>query len=75
MVADTIIEDSPDHMSSKRPWGKGNNPKTAVWSYLKKLQTEVVTAADGERLSFEMDKELEHKLVLTLSPDGYLFRK
>tara|TARA_R110001599_G_scaffold196673_2_gene393202 strand:+ start:2368 stop:3186 length:819 start_codon:yes stop_codon:yes gene_type:complete len=75
MVADTIIEDSPDHMSSKRPWGKGNNPKTAVWSYLKKLQTKVVTAADGERLSFEMDKELEHKLVLTLSPDGYLFRK
>ena len=75
MVGDTVIEDAPEGMSSKRPWGKGNNPKTAVWAYLKKLEMEFVDAADGHRLLFEMDKELEHKVVLTGSPDGYLFRK
>jgi cephalosporin hydroxylase len=75
MVGDTVIEDAPEGMTSQRPWGKGNNPKTAVWAYLKKLETELVEAADGDRLLFEMDKELEHKVVLTGSPDGYLLRK
>ncbi|ODN66036.1 cephalosporin hydroxylase family protein [Methylophaga muralis] len=75
MVGDTVIEDAPDDMTSKRPWGKGNNPKTAVWAYLAKLENESVNAADGSRLLFEMDKELENKLVLTGSPDGYLLRK
>ena len=36
IVSDTIVEDAPEHLSSNRPWGKGNNPKTAVWEYLKK---------------------------------------
>lgn len=75
MVGDTVIEDAPEDMTNQRPWGKGNNPKTAVWAYLQKLQSESVIAADGQRLLFEMDKELEHKIVLTGSPDGYLLRK
>jgi len=35
VVMDTLIEDMPADMFADRPWGKGNNPKTAVWAYLK----------------------------------------
>lgn len=35
VVNDTIIEDLPDDMFPDRPWCKGDNPKTAVWEYLK----------------------------------------
>ncbi|MET0366240.1 MAG: CmcI family methyltransferase, partial [Sphingobium sp.] len=33
VVWDTGVEDLPDYMSDHRPWGKGNNPRTAVWEY------------------------------------------
>ena len=35
VVFDTIIEDLPKDMFPDRPWGPGNNPKTAVREYLK----------------------------------------
>ena len=35
MVGDTVIEDAPDEMTSQRPWGRGNNPKTAVWEFMR----------------------------------------
>mgnify|MGYP003326579718 CR=1 FL=1 len=36
VVFDTHVEDMPsDFIWEDRPWGKGNNPKTAVWEYLK----------------------------------------
>jgi cephalosporin hydroxylase len=60
VVFDTIIEDMPDDMFSDRPWGKGNNPKTAVWEFLK----------TNDR--FEIDREMENKLLITVAPDGYL---
>jgi cephalosporin hydroxylase len=62
VVFDTLIEDMPDDMFSDRPWGVGNNPKTAVWEYLK---------AHPE---FEIDKSIQHKLLITVAPDGYLKR-
>ncbi len=62
VVFDTIIEDLPDDCFSDRPWSKGNNPKTAVWEYLK-THTE-----------FEIDKQIENKLLITVAPDGYLKR-
>ena len=31
IVFDTGVEDLPAHYYSDRPWGKGDNPKTAVW--------------------------------------------
>ena len=34
VVFDTVVEDLPDELSPERPWGKGNNPKTAVSEYL-----------------------------------------
>jgi len=62
IVGDTGIEDLPVGMTSDRPWGKGNNPKTAVWEFLK------------ENHNFEIDKIIESKLILTGSPDGFLKR-
>ena len=74
VIFDTIVEDMPDDMFSNRPWGKGNNPKTAVWEYLKRLRKEGRKSMDGEPLHFEIDKMIEKKLLITVAPDGYLKR-
>ncbi len=60
VVFDTIVEDMPEIYSSDRPWGRGNNPKTAVWEFLKK----------NDR--FAVDRKIENKLLITAAPDGYL---
>lgn len=57
---DTIVEDLPPELIKDRPWGKGNNPKTAVREFLKNHK------------EFEIDKEIENKLLITVAPDGYL---
>lgn len=62
VVFDTIVEDMPADMFPDRPWGPGDNPKTAVWEYLK-THTE-----------FEIDKSIQYKLLITVAPDGYLKR-
>jgi cephalosporin hydroxylase len=62
VVFDTIIEDMPKEMFPDRPWGPGNNPKTALREYLKKNP------------DFEIDKSIDHKLLISVAPDGFLFR-
>jgi cephalosporin hydroxylase len=62
VVFDTVVEDMPAEMFPDRPWGPGNNPKTAVWEYLK------------THPEFEIDKSIQHKLLITVAPDGYLKR-
>lgn len=74
IVFDTVVEDLPDSMLQDRPWSKGNNPKTAVFEYLAKLGSEVRRAADGQKLRFEIDSMIEHKLLITVAPSGYLRR-
>jgi cephalosporin hydroxylase len=74
VVWDTGVEDMPDEMVADRPWGKGNNPKTAVWEYMKRLSNEGRTARDGEKLILEIDHTIEHKITITASPDGFLRR-
>lgn len=75
VVFDTLVEDMPDEMFADRPWGKGDNPKTAVWEYLRRLQgDEGRQASDGQPLAFEIDRSIEHKLQITVAPDGYLKR-
>jgi len=74
VVWDTGVEDLPDEMCADRPWGKGNNPKTAVWEYLKRLDGEGRNARDGARLRFEYDRTIEYKIAITASPDGFLKR-
>jgi len=60
VVFDTIIEDMPEDSFPDRPWGKGNNPKTAVRKFLETNHR------------FVVDKEIEEKLLITVAPDGYL---
>lgn len=62
VVFDTIVEDVPADLYPDRPWGPGDNPRTAVQEYLK-------THAE-----FEVDKSIQHKLLITVAPDGYLNR-
>ena len=63
VVFDTIVEDLPDgYFSQKRPWGISNNPKTAVDEFLKGNQ------------SFEIDRSVDNKLLISVAPGGYLKR-
>jgi len=59
-VMDTVVEDMPDGSFPDRPWGKGNNPLTAVREFLKRTDR------------FVVDKEIEDKLLITVAPSGYL---
>jgi cephalosporin hydroxylase len=74
VVWDTGVEDLPDDMCADRPWGKGNNPKTAVWEYMRRLNDQGRKARDGGTLRFDYDRTIEHKLMITASPDGFLKR-
>jgi cephalosporin hydroxylase len=60
VVFDTVVEDMDENAFPDRPWGRGNNPKTAVREYLKTCDR------------FEIDRSIEQKLQLTVAPDGYL---
>jgi cephalosporin hydroxylase len=60
VVFDTIVEDLPKEMFPDRPWGPGNNPKTAVWEFLK------------THPEFEIDKTIDHKLLISVAPSGFL---
>jgi cephalosporin hydroxylase len=62
VVMDTLVDDMPVEMFSDRPWGPGDNPKTAVWEYLK------------THPEFEINKSIDHKLLISVAPDGYLKR-
>lgn len=62
VVFDTIVDDLPKEMFRDRPWGPGDNPKTAVREFLK------------FHPEFEVDKAIDHKLLISVAPDGYLQR-
>jgi cephalosporin hydroxylase len=62
VVFDTVVEDLPAAMFPNRPWGPGNNPKTAVREFL------------GSHPEFEIDKQMNQKLLISVAPDGYLRR-
>ena len=60
IVFDTLIEDFPEKYYENRPWDKGNNPKTAVWEFLK----------NNDR--FVIDETIHNKLLITVASDGFL---
>lgn len=60
VVFDTAIEDMPENAYPNRPWGRGNNPKTAVRQFLQ------------ENDRFVIDRHIESKLLITVAPGGYL---
>jgi cephalosporin hydroxylase len=59
---DSVVEDLPAEMFPDRPWGPGDNPKTAVWKYLE------------SHPEFEIDRSVQNKILVTVAPDGYLKR-
>jgi cephalosporin hydroxylase len=62
VVFDTIVEHLPADFCGDRPWGPGNNPWTATSEYLR------------EHPEFEIDRRIDHKLLLSVAPGGYLRR-
>jgi cephalosporin hydroxylase len=62
VVFDTIVEDLPDNLYPNRPWSVGDNPKTAVKTFLKTNE------------QFEIDETINNKLLISVAPDGYLKR-
>jgi len=63
VVFDTIVEDMPDdYLPGGRPWAVGNNPKTAVHTFLEKNH------------DFVIDRDIDNKLLISVAPEGYLKR-
>jgi cephalosporin hydroxylase len=62
VVFDTVIEELPAGMYPDRPWGPGDNPKTAVDEYLR------------SHPEFEVDHQMDDKLLVSVAPGGYLKR-
>jgi len=60
IVFDTIVDDLPKQLLNNRPWGKKNNPKSAVKEFLAKNNR------------FRVDKGIEKKLLFTVAPMGFL---
>lgn len=74
VVFDTLIEDLDDENFIDRPWGRGNNSKTALHAYLKMLNDNDCRGLEGEKLNFLVNQDIENKLLLTACPSGYLQR-
>lgn len=62
VVFDTFVEDMPKGFFENRPWDVGNSPKTAVKEFLEKNN------------EFQIDDQIENKLLITVAPSGFLKR-
>jgi len=62
VVFDTIVEYLPDNYLPGRPWGKGDNPRTAVQTFLR------------THPEFAPDTGIDDKLLISVAPGGYLKR-
>jgi cephalosporin hydroxylase len=62
VVFDTIVENLPEGSYTDRPWGKGNNPMTAMKEFIK------------QNTNFAIDKSIDNKLLISVAPSGYLKR-
>jgi cephalosporin hydroxylase len=60
LVFDTIVEQMREDAFPDRPWGRGDNPATALSEFL----------ATNDR--FEVDETIEKRLLVTVAPGGYL---
>lgn len=60
IVWDTVIEDVAKPSFPERPWGHGDNPKTAVHEYLRSHPECVV------------DRSMPDTVLITVAPNGYL---
>lgn len=70
VVFDTLIEDVDDKYNLNKPWQIGNNPKTAIYEFLKKSKAK----NPANLAKFKIDKTIPDKLLITVAPDGFLQR-
>lgn len=62
LVFDTVVENLPGDIYNNRPWGVGDNPKTAVGEFLK-----------GNN-NFVIDTSIDDRLLISVAPGGFLKR-
>lgn len=62
VVFDTVIENLPLGSFPDRPWEVGDNPMSAVTTWLK------------THPEFEIDRQIDDKLLISVAPNGYLRR-
>jgi cephalosporin hydroxylase len=62
VVFDTIIEDLPAGIYPDRSWGPGNSPRSAIEAYR------------ARHPEFVVDTTIDHKLLISVAPGGYLKR-
>lgn len=74
VVWDTGVEHLPPGFVTNRPWGPGDNPLTAARAYLREIAEHAVLDADGNRVAFEVDQSMDHKLLVSAGPEGFLRR-
>lgn len=60
VVFDTVVEELPSSFNQDRPWDVGNNPMTALNSFL------------VDHPEFILDTDFNDKLLLTCAPKGWL---
>lgn len=60
VCGDTVVEQIPEQTHRPRPWGKGNNPKTALDEFMR------------TNSRFIVDMEIDNKILFSNQPGGYL---
>jgi cephalosporin hydroxylase len=60
VCGDTIVDDIPAQEHRPRPWGPGNNPKTALKAFLQETDR------------FVIDHSYDRKLLFSCNPGGYV---
>ena len=63
IVTDTIIQEMPDGYYPDRPWGRGNNPRTAIIEFL------------NSNPEFEIDSRWSRRSLMGECRDGILIKK
>lgn len=74
VVFDTVVEDLPTGLYPDRPWDVGNNPKTAVHTFLDEIKRKSIRDVNDSIVRFEIDRSIDQKLLISVAPDGYLKR-
>ena len=62
IVFDTIIDSLPEQACADRSWNSSNNPLTAVKEWI------------SNKNEFEIDNQIDNKLMISMAPSGYLKR-
>ena len=74
VVFDTLIDDFPLVCGKNRPWGKNNNPKSALNKYLKKIRKKPHFDLNKRKIGFKIDSSIDNQILISVSRGGFLKR-